>query len=752
MRACLCLLMLSLAATRTLADPIGWNFAVPTPEVTARDRASEPPPTWPPCDLLIVTTDDIRARSTALGAFIEHKQRFGYRVSVATVGEIELSWTQSLRPELFETTDERADRIRAFLKEYAPATGCRWLLLIGNPDPDDPFDGADTVGDVPMKFAYPDYDINPYHAPTDTYYADLSGAWDGDGDGVYGEWNGDLGPGGPDFLAPELVVGRIPQYAADLTPLDSILAKTIAYECEFETGSEAWRASCFMPNPIDWSDSAGREGNTSPVNMAEWIRANVLIPAGFAWHRIYEHEYTHPPYNIAPPPETVPADMGRTCFSNYGGYAAFLAGFGVDSADIGDYPITALTDGRDDTAWETADLQYGEWIQFKQSYASYMDATYIPARIVLRSDDPAHFPAVFRVKIASSPTFSDEFTLLTEKDPPAHAQWTGSAWELVYDKDLGSLDPVGGKQYLRLVYLRSTPQPTVRLLEFEAYSEESKSIRPYVIPTWQEGWGVAYYNTHGSATDAGDIISSWECTQLDDTRPSLVFQKACQNSWPEVTNNLSYSLLAHGAIGGIAATRTSYGWGDMGYRLLMPALILDNLPFGEALETTRQQMAANGWYGWAGYYFDAMRYNLYGDPTVPLFSDRDEDGIPRFWELTAGLDPDVNEDGASDDDGDGATAYEEFCAGTDATSAASVFACRVEWLPEGVAIRFPTGPARAYGVVRADDPEGPWTPCGDPIPGDGSPACYVDEEAPALPSPGPHRDVQGRFYQVNVLR
>ena len=102
------------------------------------------------------------------------------------------------------------------------------------------------------------------------------------------------------------------------------------------------------------------------------------------------------------------------------------------------------------------------------------------------------------------------------------------------------------------------------------YTEKHNSIKTYVIPNGRNGYGLVYYNTHGSSTSASDVISSSECTQLDDSKPGFVFAKACQNAWPEVTNNLCYSLLKNGAIAALAATRTSYGLGDAGLPEALP--------------------------------------------------------------------------------------------------------------------------------------------------------------------------------------
>ena len=84
-------------------------------------------------DYCIITTDYILANSTKLGDYVAHKQGQYYSVLVKTVEDIETEYTQELRPELFETTDDRADRIKAFLKDNYATLGDQVGALIGNP-------------------------------------------------------------------------------------------------------------------------------------------------------------------------------------------------------------------------------------------------------------------------------------------------------------------------------------------------------------------------------------------------------------------------------------------------------------------------------------------------------------------------------------------------------------------------------------------------------------------------------------------
>ena len=106
-------------------------------------RSAEADPAY---NYVIITTNYISANSTKLDDYIAHRTAQGYSILVKTVESIEAEYTKALRPTLFETTDERADRIKAYLKDKYLTYGFEYVLFIGNPDPDDVFGSPDSVG------------------------------------------------------------------------------------------------------------------------------------------------------------------------------------------------------------------------------------------------------------------------------------------------------------------------------------------------------------------------------------------------------------------------------------------------------------------------------------------------------------------------------------------------------------------------------------------------------------------------------
>lgn len=209
----------------------------------------------------IITTNAITSGSTKLQAFIDHKTARGFTVDLVT----ESKWGGG-------TGDAAANNIRAYLQAGYLYKATKYVLLIGNPNPTD--------GDVPMKMLWPRYGQESYQeAPSDYYYADLTGNWDLNGDGYAGEET-DIGPGGIDGL-PEVIVGRIPFYG-DFTALDSILQKTIDYESGALRGS--WVRNVLLSMKPSDSDTPGYQ-------LGEAIRDSAATPAGMATTRVYDSDY-----------------------------------------------------------------------------------------------------------------------------------------------------------------------------------------------------------------------------------------------------------------------------------------------------------------------------------------------------------------------------------------------------------------------------------------------------------------------------
>lgn len=230
-------------------------------------------------ELCILLSDDLARASTRLSDFVQAREAEGYTVVVAT----EADWDVPTSGD-----DSRAGRIRAWLQaRYLDDPGA-FLLLVGDPTP-----GGDGV---PMQVTHPIADYVHYYpewlaelmdpVPTDAWYADLSGDWDADGDGRYGEYPDDAA--GVDF-GPELFVGRLPVYDGRAEDLDLLLDRLLAHD---QDPDKSWRRGVLLPGAF-----FGLAGSTDPLGepyASHDDGASILdaiwraLPDGFEATRLYE--------------------------------------------------------------------------------------------------------------------------------------------------------------------------------------------------------------------------------------------------------------------------------------------------------------------------------------------------------------------------------------------------------------------------------------------------------------------------------
>jgi Peptidase family C25/Secretion system C-terminal sorting domain len=152
-------------------------------------------------DYIIITNAEL---STEFEPFVQWKRALGYNTQIKLIEEIEVE----------EIGDDLAAKVREYLK-HAYQNGLEWMLIGGDETivPIRKFYPANTDDDIPFE----------YQHPSDLYYGDLTGEWDVDGDGIWGEPYYD----NPD-LQPEIFVGRVPANC----PQDVInwVQKSIYYE------------------------------------------------------------------------------------------------------------------------------------------------------------------------------------------------------------------------------------------------------------------------------------------------------------------------------------------------------------------------------------------------------------------------------------------------------------------------------------------------------------------------------------------
>jgi hypothetical protein len=125
-------------------------------------------------------------------------------------------------------------------------------------------------------------------------------------------------------------------------------------------------------------------------------------------------------------------------------------------------------------------------------------------------------------------------------------------------------------------------------------------------------------------------------------------------------------------------------------------------------------------------------------------ADSDGDGLPDVYELAHGLNPFDPSDAGGDLDQDGFTNLQEYLAGTDPRSSASLLEITsVELMHGGWRISFQSVSGKTYRVEHGADPVGPWEVFADFISGTGSVVTVVDKNG---------GEAGRRFYRVRLVQ
>ena len=198
---------------------------------------------------VIIITDSLQG---AVEPLVTWKTTIGYSVNVATITWIEANYSGADLPE----------KIRNFLIDKYTEWGIEYVLIVGS------------HSTIPMRYCYPspsDHDNVNWQVPSDYYYADLTGDWDSDGDGYFGEYGHD----NVDFY-PEVYVGRIP--IDDYNIVQRICDKTI----EFAEDAGSWKQKALLLGA-----RLVEEGGCSDGFM-EHLKEGIFDPAGYSVTTMYE--------------------------------------------------------------------------------------------------------------------------------------------------------------------------------------------------------------------------------------------------------------------------------------------------------------------------------------------------------------------------------------------------------------------------------------------------------------------------------
>ncbi|MDD4663705.1 MAG: stalk domain-containing protein [Caldisericia bacterium] len=239
----------------------------------------------------LITTSSIKAANvdyliilhpglseSVVSEFVTFKENQGFIMQVTSVDSITRSTSGT----------DNAEKIRNYLKNMQSKQGLKYALLIGDPYDAKNQDEQSTGGAIPMRYTFPlkgkkEYtnksEDDVYRVPTDLYYADLSGDWDSDRDGFFGEFGEDKAN-----LVPEVFIGRIP--FDDESSVQTILDKSMAYEIRAQKTKES---ALLMATNNSMSETYSDSATLMEAMWNDFLQKNHISRTTF-----YEKEGVHP--------------------------------------------------------------------------------------------------------------------------------------------------------------------------------------------------------------------------------------------------------------------------------------------------------------------------------------------------------------------------------------------------------------------------------------------------------------------------
>ena len=601
---------------------------------------------------LIMTTDEIFTASPTLYGLTTHKEDMGFTVHVVTETKLDGSAAATGWNEVTgQYPDGKADRMRKWLQNNYIGMQIEYVLLVGNPAPD--------WGDLPMKNCH----YQAYVYPVDGFYADLTGNWDIDGNGFYGNETNDVGAVGGVDKVPEVYVGRIPVYTADPSwsaMLRRIVWKTIKYEQEGYTG---WRQSALLPE--SWSDNY-----TDGAYLGEYARTNYLSSKGYGAHTLYEQGSVMPTYDSSflSDEELLDSSTAKHWMNNAHGLvlwwghgwsrgASVYAGGTLYESDqcpmLDDARPAAVFmvscscgDPVDDQNLSYSMLRNGgiasvaagnvSWYyscSWRPSDSKGMNASmgYDFFRKVV-SNETTYGRALAEVKQEMDDWWNNFYTFSLYGDPAlritsqgvdADGDTMADGWEADHGLDAGNPDDAAsnpdGDSYSNLEEYRAGLDPQVNDAPASTYSS-------IAVPGTFNGWSTT---AHPLRKIGG---GTWQADLILTNQSAVAFKFAANGSW--TTNWGEYNQLA------------------------------TNVPFSGMADWESDNIAVAGTLnGSYRFTFNELTRGYRVEPTPA--PDADWDGMPDAWETLHGLNPNSAADAARDPDYDGYTNLEEYGNSTD---------------------------------------------------------------------------------------
>jgi len=531
---------------------------------------------------VIITSTNFVSQSAVLSSFITHKESIGFDVHLITENDFEVLVGQY--------PNTRADKIRAWLIQNKDPLNIKYVLLIGNPNPEG--------GDIPMKMLYPragtTYYWNDFSCPSDSYFSNLSGNWDLDGDGLFGEQSSidnDVIAPDPQLDSDEFAIrweGKI--------QIDDAAGNRIALFTD--DGCRVWINNELQADK--WYDNNGSS-----------LYIDIEQPGIFEIKIEYYHHNENAFFHL------FRGSIGSSWFSDfpttnlqYYDGSQFVSG-GLNASYYNDSTFSDLVVNKIESP-ENGSFRF-RWMTGDDGPDGVnFDPEILVGRIPFYNNNYSEVDSILQKTI--------EYQIATIYDYRKRI--------LLPMKPFDSNTPNFqlGEQIKDSLCMPSI-YTTYRIYD-EAYNCDPDTIPcniENVLNAWDDPFGAVTWATHGSSSFASGIIGSQDTYQLQNDNPAIVMMGSCYNGYPEDDQNLGFSLLKNGAVATVSATRVSwYGIGTTfieqdnryihGFCYFFTENILKNQSVGRSLFSVKNINNNSADFFW----MNSFDFNLYGDASISI--------------------------------------------------------------------------------------------------------------------------------------
>jgi hypothetical protein len=204
-------------------------------------------------DLLIISPKTFK---TALTQFTDHKNRHNIKTKIVEV--------EKIYDLMFWKGQDKAEKIKYFIKEAKETFGISYVLLIGSSKY------------IPVRYCYNE-DNNSiwpeFKFISDLYYADIYdkegnfSSWDTNENRVYGEWRGNSAEDKDIDLSPDVFLGRLP--CKNRLEVKIVTKKIIKYE--EKTQDEPWFKKIVLVGGDSYPQLEGYEGEENTQRALDFM-------------------------------------------------------------------------------------------------------------------------------------------------------------------------------------------------------------------------------------------------------------------------------------------------------------------------------------------------------------------------------------------------------------------------------------------------------------------------------------------------